>query len=421
VYPNPQDAVPLPPQPDIEQYRKRAKDLVKACDAGGAAIHRWATEWVDRLLELQPGLRDISRQEAGRRAAQITEFARERLKAECTLSQAQLVLARAHGFASWTRLVRHIEALAATDTGQSAFEVAAEAIVRGDVATLERLLSKHPGLVRERSTREHRATLLHYASANGVESYRQRTPSNIVAVARALLDAGAEADAEADVYGGGATTLGLAVTSSHPRAAGTQLALADLLLERGASIDPDIVRSCLVNGCPEAAAHMAERGAPVGLEAAAGIGRVDLVAAHLEGRRGVPPGEAADALIMAAWYDHRDVVVFLLDHGVDVAARREREGQTALHVACYSGYPALVELLLARDAPVDVTDSIHGTPPLVWALHAWLAEHRRNADDYKSILRLLAGAGAAVRREWIEDERIRSDATLHAELERRMT
>jgi hypothetical protein len=420
MYPNPQDAVPLPPRPDLEQYRKRARELVKACHAGGDAVHLWATRWVDKLLGLYDDLPAFARQDAARRAQQITDFARERLGAQCALAQAQFVIARAHGFASWPRLVHHIDALAGADAGTSAFERAAEAVVHGDLATLERLLAEHPHLVRERSTRDHRSTLLHYASANGVESYRQRTPPNILAVARTLLDAGAEVDAEADVYGGGATTLGLAVTSSHPRAAGLQIPLADLLLARGARLDPDIVRYCLVNGCPEAAAHLADRGAPVGLEAAAGIGRLDVVAAHFAPGRRISKDDAADALVMAAWYDQRDVVAFLLDHGVDAAARRRRDGQTALHVASYCGSPALVELLLARGAPVNVADPVHGTPPLVWALHAWLAERRSNADDYKAVLRLLAEAGAEVKREWIDDERVRGDGELHGVLERRI-
>lgn len=418
MYPNPQDAVPLPPRPDVEQYRRRAKELVKACREGGDAIPLWAARWVDRLFALHPDLPDFARQDARRRAEQITGFARERLGSDCTLSQAQFVLARAHGFASWPRLVHHIEALTGDRPDRSAFERAADAIVHGDLATLERLLAEHPALVRERSTRDHRSTLLHYTSANGVESYRQRTPPNILTIAGALLDAGAEVDAEADVYGRAATTLALAVTSSHPRAAGLQIPLADLLLERGARIDPDIVGYCLVNGCPEAAAHMAGRGAPVGLEAAAGIGRVEVVAAHFAPGRSVSRDAAADALVMAAWYGQRDAVAFLLDHGVDVAARRRRDGQTALHVACYCGYPALVELLLDRGAPVDVTDHVYRTPPLVWALHAWLAESRPNADDYKAVLRLLVAAGAEVRREWIDDERVRADGALHAALER---
>ena len=420
MYPNPQDAVPLPPRPDIEQYRKRAKELVKACHEGGDAIRLWAARWVDGLLELQPDLPDTARADAARRTLQVTDFARERLADACALSQAQFVLARSHGFASWPRLVHHIEALAGADSGLSAFEHAAEAIIRGDLTTLERLLAKHPGLVRERSSRDHRSTLLHYTSANGVESYRQRTPPNVVAIARALLDAGAEIDAEADVYGRGATTLALAVTSSHPRAAGLQIPLADVLLDRGARIDPDIVQYCLVNGCPEAAAHMAGRGAPLTLEGAAGVGRLDVVAEHFAAGRSVSRDDAADALIMAAWYDQRAVVALLLDNGVDVAARRRRDGQTALHVACYAGYPGLVELLLERGAPVNVSDPVHGTPPLVGALHAWLAERRSNADDYKAVLRLLAGAGAEVRSGWIDDDRVRGDPSLYAALERHL-
>ena len=417
MYPNPQDAVPLPPRPDLGQYRKRAKELARAARIGGDAIGAWAAGWVEALLSLQPRLPEFARQDAGRRIGQVADFARGRLGADGSLAQAQFVIARAHGFASWTRLLHHIEGLAGADRNLSAYERAADAIVDGDIAALERLLKEQPGLVRERSTRDHNATLLHYVSANGVESYRQKTPPNVLAVARALLDAGAEVDAEADVYGGGATTLALAVTSSHPRAAGLQIALADLLLERGAPMDPDIVRYCLVNGCPEAAAHMAARGAPVGLEGAAGIGRVDLLAAHFEPGGAVSATEAAAALVMAAWYDQREAVAFLLDHGVDPGARRAHDGNTALHVASYSGYPALVELLLARGAPVDVNDAVYGTPPLVWALHAWLAEGRRNAGDYRAIVRRLVAAGAQMKPEWLE--RVRGDAELYAQLSRR--
>ena len=414
MYPNPQDAVPLPPHPDLEQYRKRAKELLRAAREGGDAIRAWAARWVEALLALQPDLPDFARKDAGRRIGQVTDFARERLTSDGSLSQAQFVIARAHGFASWPKLVQHVEGLAGADRNLSAYERAAEAIVNGDLATLQRLLGEHPGLVRERSTRDHTSTLLHYVSANGVESYRQKTPANVLAIARALLDAGAEVDAEADVYGRGATTLALAVTSSHPRAAGLQIPLADLLLERGARVDPDIVRYCLANGCPEAAAHLASLGAPVGLEDAAGINRVDLLAPHFGPGRKVAAPDAAAALITAAWYGQREAVEFLLDHGVDPRVRRPHDGNTALHVASYSGHPALVELLLARGAPVNVDDSVYGTPPLVWAMHAWLEEGRRNADDYRAIIRMLLAAGAEVKPEWAE--RVRGDAELYAAL-----
>lgn len=422
MYPNPQDVLPLPRRPNLEHYRKRAKDLARACRSGDRAIDAWAQEWVENGLAVATSeIPDSERRGAMGRARQIAEFARERLRArDCSLSQAQLVVARAHGFASWPKLVHHIQELSGRDSDLSAFERSADAIVDGDLLSLERSLAEHPELVRQRSSRAHSCLLLHYVSANGVENYRQKTPPNIVPIASLLLDLGADVNAEADVYGGGATTLGLVVTSAHPRRAGVQEELADLLLERGARIDATIVRSCLLNGCPEAAVYMAARGAPLDLEAAAGIGRLDVVAQQFELPREPSFLESANALMLAAWYDKRDVVSFLLDHGVDVRTRSPRDGQTALHIAAYNGSPRLVEMLLKRGAPFDVIDDTYGTPPLVWALHAWLVERRSDAEGYRSVLRLLASAGAEVKSEWIDDDRLRTDRDLYAALSARI-
>src|SRR5438045_3556890 len=119
----------------------------------------------------------------------------------------------------------------------AAFEAAVDAIVAGDETTLRKLLLEHPDLIRARSTREHHSTLLHYSAANGVEDHRQKTPANAVRIAEMLLDAGAEVDAEADMYGGRCTTLGLAATSVHPERAGLQNALMRTLLDHGAQVD----------------------------------------------------------------------------------------------------------------------------------------------------------------------------------------
>src|SRR6185295_8224174 len=116
------------------------------------------------------------------------------------------------------------------------FEDAVEAIVLGDVDTLKRLLSDRPDLIRTRSTRRHHSMLLHYVGANGVEGFRQRTPKNAVPIAEVLLDAGAEVDAVADMYGG-STTVGLVATSIHPKNAGVQNELIDVLVAHGARID----------------------------------------------------------------------------------------------------------------------------------------------------------------------------------------
>ncbi|HEX6309784.1 MAG TPA: ankyrin repeat domain-containing protein, partial [Longimicrobiales bacterium] len=134
----------------------------------------------------------------------------------------------------------------------------------------------------------------------------------------------------------------------------------------------------------------------------------------------VSTADAAAALIMASWYDRRDVVSFLLDHGVDVGTRAPKDGDTALHIAAYNGHVALVELLLERGAPVNVADDVYRTPPLVWAMHAWLVENRRDAEAYRTVLRMLADAGADVKPEWLDDDRLRGDPDLHAALSRRI-
>jgi len=136
-----------------------------------------------------------------------------------------------------------------------AFEQAADAIVSGLLPTVRELA---PALIHVRSDLPHHATLLHYTSANGVEDARQKTPPNIVEIARLLLDLGAEVDAVADVYNG-STTLGLVASSAHPARAGVQLALIDLLLDYGAGIDAAPggcrpVNAALANGRGEAAA-----------------------------------------------------------------------------------------------------------------------------------------------------------------------
>ncbi|WP_337172519.1 ankyrin repeat domain-containing protein [Gemmatimonas aurantiaca] len=425
MYPNPQDVLPLPSRPDVEQYRTRAKELVRAHHEAPAAVETWAQRWISALWRtgsadgqptppMPPHAHDVNRS-----VAQVAAFAMERLNGtRGALSQAQFVIARAHGFPSWTRLLQHLDASTRERSPVSHFEHAADAVVSGDLATLSTLLRADPALVHARSDREHGSTLLHYVSANGVENYRQRTPSNVCDIAATLLDAGADVRATCDVYGGGADTLSLAITSAHPRAAGVQLALADLLIARGARVVAGMVRACLANGCPEAAVHMGAlclaRGIPLDLQELACVERVDLLADRLV-ERAPSAAESEEALSMAAWYDRRESIATLLDHGVPVDTPNG-DGATALHVACYAGQEALVDTLLARGASVHRADATYGTTPLVWALHAWLVDGKTPASAYKAIIGRLLDAGADVKAEWIDDDRLRADEELWARL-----
>ena len=48
------EALPLPPRPNLEQYRRLAKELKQACKSSEpGAIRDWAAGWADSLAHLQ--------------------------------------------------------------------------------------------------------------------------------------------------------------------------------------------------------------------------------------------------------------------------------------------------------------------------------------------------------------------------------
>ena len=159
------DAKQLPARPSLEQYRKQAKDLFKARQSPGA---------IRRIKRFHPRLTKLA-------AAEIAE-------AKLLLADAQWVIAREHGFDSWPTFVNHIQELVRSNSAISRFELAADAIVNGDLKGLNQLLREEPALVRARSTRSHEAPLIHYVAANGIEDFRQKTPKNIIELTTTLLD-----------------------------------------------------------------------------------------------------------------------------------------------------------------------------------------------------------------------------------------
>lgn len=391
---------PLPPLPNVEQFRRLADDLHKAIVAGDAAVRicaeRWAENYAEEIVQEWRTMQQSGESlHTGAQAA------------------AQLLVARCYGFAGWAEFLAHLEALAITDSQVSAFESATDAIVDGDLNRLRQLLRDRPDLIVQRSTRAHRATLLHYVSANGVEDFRQKTPANIEEIAKVLLDSGADVNAEADAYGGRWATLGLAATSCHPEAAGVQPALLDLLLRRGAILDASgtssIVNACLHNGRGEAAEFLACRGALLDLEGAAGVGRLDIVTSFVdeytgELRGGATPQQMHDGFGWACGFGRNQVVEYLLDHGVGLNTRLAG-GETGLHWAAWEGLADTVALLLDQKAAVDVTDSTHGGTPLDWAVYGWasrLAGQRERRTYHETVARLVR-AGSPVREEWLAD------------------
>src|SRR5882724_1012096 len=407
MFPNPQAALPLPSRPNLEQYKKLAKDLVKACKSNESqTIRTWATDWIEKLVSLtELKITHAMPVRIESWVNQVEEFARRTMsRAEPVLADAQFVIARSHGFESGPKFAKHLEAITRKGTPVSRFEAAADAIVAGDMATLERLLREEPELIRARSTREHRATLLHYTSANGVEGYRQKTPKNAVEIAKLLLQSGAKVDAEADVYGGGATTLGLVATSVHPERAGVQNELLQLLLDHGAVIDHpgsagrdhSAVNGCLHNDRPQAAEFLAARDAHLDLEGAAGVGRLDVVKSFFNAdgspKSNAPKAQLQAGFVWACEYGRKDVVEFLLEKGVDLRAG-ENTGETALHLAAHRGQLEMIKLLLERGAPLEAKNVYGGT---VLGQATWSVMHGDPNIDFVPVIEALLAAGARI-------------------------
>src|SRR5580765_6180885 len=250
----------LPSRPHLEQYRKQAKDLLKRWKADDPSTGRkLADAQFDMAHEhgfttWKAFTDEIAKRTGAAEKAAIWKSAEAALVAgdDATLARllgahtkmlrnerpqsswfggltpdykhgdAREIVTREHQFENWTQCAAFMAEMARADSPVAQFERAVDAVALGDATALERLLREHPDLIRARSTRTHHSTLLHYVGANGVEDFRQMTPKNALTVLKLLLEAGAEVDAVADMYGGGCTTLGLVDTSIHPMLAGVQ-------------------------------------------------------------------------------------------------------------------------------------------------------------------------------------------------------
>jgi ankyrin repeat protein len=417
-------AIPLAPLASPEQYQKLARDLAGACRTGDISnVRHWAATWIERLAHLlgDSGAgpsRPLAWSRINLEVDAIAEQAEqdhllESRDATTSRDQAELFLAGLHGFESWPAFASHIEALDEASSPISQFESAADAIVTGNQATVERLIAASPGLVRARSTRIHRATLLHYVAANGHEGFRQRTPPNAVEIARLLLEAGAEPDALADMYRHPCTTMQMLVSSTHPHEAGVQVPLVETLLDFGAAIDGvnddgSPLMTALRFHYPKAAEALARRGARVdNVVSAAALGRADLVDRFV-GNDGTlvpdaliahgpwprlpkdPKVHLGYALTWAAAFGRDEAVELLLRKGVDASG--QDDDASALHFAAAHGRLKLVHLLLGHGASLETLNSYGGT---VLDGTLWYAFNGPIPGvDYAAVVRDLIAAGA---------------------------
>jgi hypothetical protein len=246
----------------------------------------------------------------------------------------------------------------------AAFRRAVDHIDAGDVAGLQAWLGQHPRLVLQRVVFEggnyfRNPALLAFVAENPIR--HGTLPPNIVAVARVILDAGAERDVLQE-------TLELVCTGAVSRACGVQLPLIDLFCEYGA--DPNsVMRAAASHGEFEAVHALIGHGAAIDLPVAAALGLMD------DFSRLLPTASKEDrhlGLALASRFGHLEIVRLLLDAGED-PDRYNPTGyhshSTPLHQAAFAGYDGVVRLLVERGARVDFKDVLWQGTSADWAKH----------------------------------------------------
>ena len=370
----------LPDHPDLDQLELQAQELQRAHGAGQLPA-------AARIAGHHPAL-------SGSALPEI-------LAAPFSLADAQLVIAREHGFSSWAKLRLHVDAAARWSrlTPYPGFEEALAALDAGELERLRALLRADPALVHARGQLQPPvgyftgAMLLHHVAGN---PGRTPLPPNIVELARLLIDAGADVNAETIAPRGGATTMGLIITSAHCSEVGATGPLMELLLAHGANLDlqsPDALAPPIANHAPRAAEKMLELGARMDVLAAAALGRMEALRGFFDGEgrlKDRPYREGAllserDAIGLAflhAYVNKRpEAVEFLLAKDGNWNMVGVNNG-TALHRAAGGGDLAMVQRLVAKGADLDDRNNPFCATPISWADHVgdkeifgWMSAH----------------------------------------------
>ena len=368
---------PLPDSPNLDQLKRQAKELLR--DARAASRTELAR------FRILPSLQQASDDELAR--------------APLALHDAQSVIAREHGFPSWNALRERVEEL--TLGFDDAVREFIEAATDGRTSRAERLLALHPRIA---GANVHTAMLLgdvasfdahvarqptlvvgaggprgweplHYVCYDSLGRSSIANASGIVAVARRLLELGADANTRFPWLHHGVRRSVLwgatRVTSLTP--------LAELLLESGA--DPN-------------------DGVTLPMAASAGdLTTLELLRAHgADLNQPWATDGAATIYAIMHWSLTPDGVRWLVEHGANPDPVFAANGETPLHVAARSWDVAMMELLVQHGADATRRRRDGRTPYAVAELNgnAMVAEWLRArgaSGELEPVDRLVAACG----------------------------
>jgi ankyrin repeat protein len=357
---------------------------------------------------------------------------------EANLADAQRALAREYGFPSWRALKAHIEGRpvsAAPD--EAAVAAFLRAVGDGEIDTVRAALAAAPALANAIGPHPYwggRPQALHVAIetgrrdmfvlllAGGADAdgrngdYDGWSPlmlacqRNRAEMRQALIERGARIGlAEALLMADDARVEELlrpgksALPGSGPNR-GSILAFArtpyaiDRLIELGASADmkdvwgvtPIEAMSRLGAAGRALVADMIGRGIAAAPEEYARLGDQATLAALIDAD---PEIAQSDAVMLGAVdFGHRDLVEWLLARGGYPNSRSDG-GQTALHLAAWSGDLDMVRLLVDAGANPNVRDDRHDSTPRGWAETAITVTDNAECTAVEAWLAALAGPG----------------------------
>ena len=263
-------------------------------------------------------------------------------------------------------------------TRDDLFHRAVSAIDAGDVTELDRLITAHPRLLRDRLDAP--GAWLRDKVGNALDNFFQRPyllwfvgedpvrigtlPPNIADVARTIIHAaqrlGVDSLKEQLDY-----ALRLVSWSWIARQCDVQIALIDVLVDAGASPDgnPD---NALVNSNFAAATHLVERGAPLTLSTALCLERWD-DATRLASA--ATTGQKQFAFILAALKGKAEALRRIIEIGIDVngVSPDLYSHASGLHHAVSSGSLEAVHVLVEAGADISARDAVYQGTPLEWA------------------------------------------------------